>query len=87
METVAKKTRRDITVVHPAYGRVTVTAARDKLDAITEAARRWGAQWSKLVAECSFEEARSGEQCRVAECAARDSEEAQSARAEGGGWV
>ena len=60
--------RRDITVRHPKYGSTTVKAARDKLDAVTEAARRWGAQWSTVARECTFEE----EVCRPTAPSARE---------------
>ena len=50
----AEKTRRDITVKHPKYGKTTVKAARDSVDALMEAARRWGAQWSVVMAEAEF---------------------------------
>ena len=41
--------RKTIVVSHPAHGEVTVKAARHKLDALHEAARRWGVSWTALA--------------------------------------
>ncbi|MCD7947530.1 MAG: hypothetical protein LUG13_04425 [Oscillospiraceae bacterium] len=52
--------RRDMVVSHPDYGAVTVLCVRDKLEAVVDAARRWGVQWSDIARECTFTPAPDG---------------------------
>lgn len=46
--------RQTITVYHPEHGETEVRAAMSKMDALMEAARRWGVQWSVILREVSF---------------------------------
>lgn len=47
--------RKNVVVVHPEHGRTTVKGVSCNLDALIEAARRWGARWTVLAAEVRFE--------------------------------
>ena len=51
-------TVKDVTVVHHNYGAYTAHAVRDKLGAVMEAAKAWGARWTVIATECRFEEAK-----------------------------
>lgn len=46
--------RKTIVVCHPEYGETEVKAAMNKLDALTEAARRWKARWTVIAREVTF---------------------------------
>lgn len=48
---------KNVVVKHPRYGETTVEAVHNNFDAVTEAARRWKAQWSVIARESTFEEA------------------------------
>lgn len=41
-------------VTHPALGAVEVTGQR-KYEAVIAAARKWGARWTQIAHECTFE--------------------------------
>ncbi len=47
---------RIIRVIHPEHGEYTAHGVKDRMEAVIQAARSWGEQWSKVAQKARFEE-------------------------------
>lgn len=47
---------KNIAVTHPERGEFVARGVKDRLQAVQQAAKEWGLQWSAIARECSFRE-------------------------------
>ena len=47
---------RTIRVIHPEYGSYVAERVKDKYEAVIQAARHWGEQWSRVARVAKYEE-------------------------------
>lgn len=47
---------RTIRVIHPEYGEYTARGVKDRMEAVIQAAKTWGEQWSRVAKKARYEE-------------------------------
>lgn len=47
---------RTIRVIHPEYGEYTARGVKDRYEAVIQAAKTWGEQWSVVARSVEYEE-------------------------------